>query len=275
VEHQHRRADAVERAAYCRLMGYRPPPDGCPPGELSRPPGEFDRALFHLHQGNKIRLQSCEDRTTRARDWHAHIPPREAPADRGVAPRNPFGTPSRDDPEAPWGYDLKPMVCVSWQEAEELGRHLSTSTVRYRLPTEAEWEKGARAGLIDSPYPWGDAPPDASRCDFDRFDHFAVLPMRTFPPNGYGLYAMSGGVWEWTADWYDASSYATSPARDPTGPPEGHSRVLRGGSWADCADAVTVSFRMARESRSWRDGTWGQHLAPNLGFRLCRTEVVG
>ena len=97
--------------------------------------------------------------------------------------------------------------------------------------------------------------------------------MRTFPPNGYGLYAMSGGVWEWTADWYDASYYSMSPANDPTGPSEGRARVLRGGSWADCADAVSVSFRMARESRSWRDGTWGRHLAPNLGFRLCRTEV--
>jgi formylglycine-generating enzyme required for sulfatase activity len=303
----------ISWAAYCRLMGYQPPPDGCPPGEQSHPPGEFDRALFHLHQENKIRLQYCEDRTTRARDWHAHIPPREVPEDRSgpsaedysthvttpvplspwerlrwffgakrpavqptrpaVAFRNLFGTPSRDDPGAPWGYDLKPMVCVSWQEAEELGRHLSTSTVRYRLPTEAEWEKGARGGLIDAPYPWGDAAPDASRCDFDRFDHFAILPMRTFPPNGYGLYAMSGGVWEWTADWYDASYYPMSPANDPTGSSEGRARVLRGGSWADCADAVSVSFRMARESRSWRDGTWGRHLAPNLGFRLCRTEV--
>jgi formylglycine-generating enzyme required for sulfatase activity len=302
----------ISWAAYCRLMGYQPPPLGCPPGEPSNPPGGFDPALFHLHQENKIRLQYCEDRTIGARDWHAHLPPREAPEDRGgptaggastrvtapaplspwkrlkqllgakrpavqsarpsMASRNPFGTPSRDDPEAPWGYDLKPMVAVSWQEAEELGRLLSSPTVRYRLPTEAEWEKGARGGLIDAPYPWGDAAPDASRCDFDRFDRFAILPMRTFPPNGYGLYAMSGGVWEWTADPY-ASYYQMSLADHPAGPSEGRVRVLRGGSWADCAEAVTVSFRMARESRSWRDRTWGRHLAPNIGFRLCRTEL--
>ena len=156
------------------------------------PPGLFDRTLFQLHQENKIRLQYCENQTTCASDWHAHLPPHELPVDwseagaedasahvatpapllagndetaprletasgpsprPAVAPRSPFGTPSRDAPATPWGYDLKPMVCVSWQEAEELGRHLTSPSVQYRLPTEAEWEKGARGGLIGAPIP--------------------------------------------------------------------------------------------------------------------------
>jgi formylglycine-generating enzyme len=81
---------------------------------------------------------------------------------------------------------------------------------------------------------------------------------------------MAGSVWEWTSDRYDAEYYRQSPATDPPGPPKGEERVLRGGSWADCAETVTVSFRMSRQSRSWRSGEWDEHMAANIGFRLCR-----
>ena len=161
-------------------------------------------------------------------------------------------------------------IFQTWQEAEELCARLSTGDIAYGLPTEAEWERAARGGLVGHRYPWGDEPPTAERCDFDRFDHFSILPPRLLPPNGYGLYAMTGSVWEWTADWYDAEYYRTSSADDPTGPPTGAERVLRGGSWADCAETVTVSFRMSRSAVSWRDGGWGEHLTANIGFRLCR-----
>jgi formylglycine-generating enzyme required for sulfatase activity len=77
---------------------------------------------------------------------------------------------------------------------------------------------------------------------------------------------MCGGVSEWTADTYDALAYA-GVARPPGTAAE---RVLRGGSWADAAEAVTVSFRMSRGSLSWRAGAWGPHLTPTIGFRLCR-----
>jgi formylglycine-generating enzyme required for sulfatase activity len=83
---------------------------------------------------------------------------------------------------------------------------------------------------------------------------------------------MTGSVWEWTSDWYDAEYYATSPGGDPTGPGTGEERVLRGGSWTDCADVVTVSFRMSRGSRSWTEGGWSPAFAANVGFRLCRRQ---
>ncbi|GAA0903042.1 formylglycine-generating enzyme family protein [Virgisporangium aurantiacum] len=161
-----------------------------------------------------------------------------------------------------------PMVSVGWQDAEELCARLSTADVRYSLPSEAEWEKAGRGGLAGRRYPWGDDPPTPDRCDFDRFAEFSIRAPDTFPPNGYGLYAMSGTVWEWTSDWYDSMSYAGSAGG-------GEERVLRGGSWSDCADAVTVSFRMSRGSRSWRDAAWGDHFAPNIGFRLCRKAEAG
>jgi sulfatase modifying factor 1 len=171
-----------------------------------------------------------------------------------------FGAPDRPA-DAPWRYEDKPMVAVSWQEAEALAATISTSSIRYSLPTEAQWEKGARAGLIGCRYAWGNEPPTPDRCDFGRFEPFMIKPSRSFPPNGYGLYAMCGSVWEWTSDYY-APDYS---ALRPPGP----ERVLRGGSWTDAAEAVTVSFRMPRASHF---SGWSAHIAPNIGFRLCRQE---
>jgi formylglycine-generating enzyme required for sulfatase activity len=166
------------------------------------------------------------------------------------------------------------MVAVSWQAALELAAKISTNEIRYSLPTEAQWEKAARGGLIGARRAWGDAAPAADNCDFDRFREFSIRPMKTFAPNGYSLYAMNGGVWEWTGDWYDRDYYRESPDTDPAGPARGEQKVLRGGSWSDCADVITVTFRMSHGSRSWRDGEWGDHLAPNIGFRLCRMAAA-
>ena len=168
----------------------------------------------------------------------------------------------RVNPARPFAYDRKPMVAVSWEDAVALGRRISTAAVTYRLPTEAEWEKCARGGLAGCRWSWGDAPPDPSRCDFGHFGEFVIRDPRTLPPNGYGLHGMCGTVWEWTSDPYDALAYrGNAPAM-----PGKIERVLRGGSWADCARACTVSFRMSAPED--RDGA----ATPNIGFRLCRVE---
>jgi formylglycine-generating enzyme required for sulfatase activity len=239
---------------YCRLMGY-PAPVALPrqPG-----PGAGLEDEGWAYGGlNRLRLQYCEDHTTAAHDWHEHIPPEQAPAGHSG-----FDTPPRTDPQAPWTYREKPLICVSWERAESVGERISTEQVRYTLPTEAQWEKAARGGLIGAQHAWGDAPPSRDNCDCDRFRELSILPSTTFPPNGYGLYARNGGVWEWCRDWYDRDYYRASPEHDPEGPETGEEKVLRGGSWADCVDVQTVSFRMACPPANCH--------TPNIGFRLCR-----
>ena len=200
-------------------------------------------------------------------DWHAHIPNAKwMQGDKTIPASELFGKVPRENPETPWGYGEKPMVSVAWEQAQTLCATLSNPQIEYSLPSEAEWEKAARGGLIGCAYPWGNQPPSADNCDFNRFDQFSIRRSRTFTPNGYGLYAMSGCVWEWTRDWFDAEYYASGPGVNPAGPERGEGKVLRGGSWADCADAVTVSFRMARKAGPFCCGV------PNIGFRVCRKQ---
>jgi formylglycine-generating enzyme required for sulfatase activity len=260
-------------STYCDLMGWSPPPGGFPAGAQRASPSD---PLWFLHEANKIRLQYCEDATRHAVDWHAHAAPHDWTRGDGeiVGSRTLFGTPPREDPRRPWRYDRKPMVSIAWEEAEELCSRLASGTITYRLPTEAEWEKAARGGRAGARYPWGNAPPTVDSCDFNRFAELSILPMRRFPPNGYGLFSMSGSVWEWTRDFYDATYYAESPRRNPEGSSQGSEHVLRGGSWTDCEEAVTVSFRLSRRSVPWHDANWGPHFTPNIGFRICRTESV-
>jgi formylglycine-generating enzyme required for sulfatase activity len=266
----------VSWAAFCRLMDWEPPPRGFTRGYVG-PAGGFDMRAAAVGGENKIRLQYCEDRTLRARDWHSHAPGQTwGQGAQTQTSQELFGAPDRDDPDAPWQYDTKPMVAVPWQAALELAGRLAKPGVRYGLPTEAQWEKAARGGLIGARHAWGDRQPAHDLCDFDRFKEFSILPSRTFPPNGYGLYTMNGGVWEWTGDWYDREYYRQAPEQDPEGPAEGKEKALRGGSWADCAEVQTVTFRMSRGARAWDDDVWagnegyGGHGAPTIGFRLCR-----
>jgi formylglycine-generating enzyme len=257
-------ATPVSWASFCHLMGWLPPPEGRPK------PGTEDTDKFDIFMTNRIRLQYCEDLTTGALDWHAHYPSKWTRGGEEVDSRDLFGEPPRSDPTGPWRYETKPMVSVSWADADALGQRLSTPDVRYCLPTEAEWERAARGGRASGRYPWGDDPPTPQLCDFSRFNEFSIKPVHELPPNGYGLYGMAGSVWEWTADRYDAQYYRSSPARNPAGPDTGTHRVLRGGSWADCAEAVTVSFRMSWPIIDERRGGPAWCLTPNVGFRLCR-----
>lgn len=234
---------------YCALLGWSAPPEGWPPEDT-----EIERdEQFELAQRSKIRLQYCESETLRATAWHAHADPKLA------------GKVARRDLAAERRYDVKPMIAVAPHEAERLAAHLKAPAVRYALPTEAQWEKAARGGLVGCRYAWGDAPPTRERCDFDRMGDYRLIDPRELPPNSYGLFGMCGGVSEWTADTYDALAYHRARTGDlsPPAPPEDQALgVLRGGAWTDCADAVTVSYRTAyRIDRG---------ASPTIGFRLVR-----
>lgn len=101
----------------------------------------------------------------------------------------------------------------------------------YRLPTEAEWEFACKAGTATLFY-WGNNRIDITDYAWIKANSGdAVHETGAKMPNSFGLYDMSGNVWEWCSDWYDGTYYSSSPSIDPTGPQIGQERVIRGGSW--------------------------------------------
>jgi formylglycine-generating enzyme required for sulfatase activity len=141
----------------------------------------------------------------------------------------------------------QPVVGVSWFEAVAYCEWLSAAQGRrYRLPTEAEWERAARGGVEGRLYAWGDDPPQLLS-DYALRWQEGPEPVGDLFPNPYGLYNMGDNVHEWCADWYHAEYYAASPERNPHGPEGGTRRVSRGGSWRH---RVKVSRVAARSSIS-------------------------
>ena len=154
-----------------------------------------------------------------------------------------------------------------------------------RLPTEAEWEFAARGGLANEIYPWGNEPVDAGKPKANtwqgqfpntntlRDKYYYTAPVKSFAPNGYGLYDMAGNVWEWCADYYNYNYYSTinNPAgiTNPQGPdksydpdePYAKKRVIRGGSFL-CNDSYCSGYRVARRMKSTEDSGM-----EHLGFR--------
>ena len=146
----------------------------------------------------------------------------------------PYGWEGTDPPP---GRGAHPVVLVRYEDAVAYCGWLSAAIERtVRLPTEAEWEKAARGGVDGRRFPWGNemtpthgnylSDPDAKRQRGTR-------PIGTYPPNGYGLYDVSGNVWEWVSDWYAPDYYGTGDSRDPRGPTSGAMRIVRGGSWVN------------------------------------------
>lgn len=162
-----------------------------------------------------------------------------------------------------------PVVHVSWFDAVAYGAWSGT-----RLPTEAEWERAARGGLVGASYPWGTerSPGGSARMNtfpgaFPAVDPAAVgwrgtVPVRSYPANGLGLFETTGNVWEWCADWFDPTYYARSPRQSPTGPDTGATRVIRGGSYL-CHESYCSRYRVDARSANAPDSTTG-----NMGFRV-------
>ena len=164
-----------------------------------------------------------------------------------------------------------PAVHISWNDAVAYAAWAGK-----RLPTEAEWEMAARGGLVGKRFPWGDelTPGGERRCniwqgEFPRVDtggegYVGTAPVDAFQPNGFGLYNMSGNVWEWCADWFSTDWHEqSSPATrvDPQGPPTGTTKVMRGGSHM-CHASYCNRYRVAARTSNAPDSSAG-----HTGFR--------
>ena len=148
----------------------------------------------------------------------------------------------------PAGQANHPVTWVSWY-----GAMAYAMWVGKRLPTEVEWEYAARGGLSGQKYPWGDVL-SAAQANYDRnVGHTTAVG--NYAANGYGLYDMSGNVWEWCIDLYDDDFYFSSPRKNPrsgTNEPEWimdnfiditAERVLRGGGWSASPQSICVAHR--------------------------------
>jgi formylglycine-generating enzyme len=180
------------------------------------------------------------------------------------------------------GKENLPVVQVSWDDAMAYAKWAGK-----RLPTEAEWEWAARAGLTNQPFTWGAEPVDKGQSKTNiwqgRFpDHNTVTdgyarvaPVKSFAANAYGLYDIAGNVWEWCSDWYRADYYSQTSAKksiNPAGPnasydpeePTVPKRVVRGGSFL-CHASYCSSYRVSARMKTSPD-TGLEH----TGFRCVK-----
>lgn len=231
----------------------------------------------------------------------AQVPPDtpEPPAEMLVAGSLVFTQPSKRgepwwtwQPAAHWrqpegpSSDLRdredhPVVHVSWRDAAAYADWAGK-----RLPTEAEWEFAARGGLEGASYAWGsEADTEGSRMNswqgvfpLERRagDGYATTsPVRSFAPNGYGLYDVAGNVWEWVADWYRPDTYARRSGdvvANPVGPESGFDpaepyapkRVCRGGSYL-CSENYCTGYRPSARMKTSPDTSLA-----HTGFRCVK-----
>jgi sulfatase modifying factor 1 len=164
--------------------------------------------------------------------------------------------------------EAHPAVHLSWNDAAAYAQWRGK-----RLPTEAEWEYACRGGLVQQTYPWGNdlTPAGKHRCniwqgEFPKTDrgedgYRGTAPARSFKPNGYGLFNMTGNVWEWVGDWFDPNYGLYGDRVDPKGPVMGTARVMRGGSYL-CHASYCNRYRCSARTSNTPDTSSG-----HLGFR--------
>ena len=162
-----------------------------------------------------------------------------------------------------------PVEQVSWDDAQTFINYMNTrGEGTYGLPTEAQWEYAARAGSTTAFYNGGITEtgngydPNLDAIGWYTYNSGSKThPVAQKTPNAWGLYDMSGNVFEWCQDWFSSSYYESSPSTDPVGPSSGSYRVQRGGTWSIYA----LSCRSAYRNNSSPDGR-----ASSFGFRLKR-----
>ncbi|WP_235958939.1 formylglycine-generating enzyme family protein [Nocardioides acrostichi] len=170
------------------------------------------------------------------------------------------------------GLEDHPVTQVSWHDAAAYCAWAGRA-----LPTEAQWEYAARGGLEGARYPWGDdllASDGSWRCNIWQGDFpdantrddgwLGTAPVRTYEPNGFGLWQCVGNVWEWCADWFHPGAYRGGAVTDPPGPARGEMRVTRGGSFL-CHDSYCNRYRCAARTGNTPDSS-----SSNTGFRTVR-----
>jgi formylglycine-generating enzyme required for sulfatase activity len=158
----------------------------------------------------------------------------------------------------------QPVTAVSWFDAVAYCEWLSKATdLPFRLPTEAEWERAARAGIEGKLFPWGDDPPQSRAAYEDRWKN-GPEPVRRSEPNPYGLYEMCENVHEWCSDWFEPSYYSQSPERNPQGPESGSRKASRGGSWRHHIKVARCSTRSSIPPH-FQYADYGFRVARHLG----------